>query len=82
MHRPTEGEIMHSAGATAILSQLTRRQREAVLLLADGYTHEEAGTELGVSRTAVTMRLKRAGERVQKRDIQPRFWVVSGEAQW
>jgi len=66
MYRPTEGEILHSAGADAILASLTRRQREAVLLLADGYTRTEAARQLGVSPSAITQRMQRAVRRAEK----------------
>ncbi len=65
-YRPTEGEILHSAGVTAILAQLTRRQREAVLLLADGYTRTEAARELGVTCSAITQRMHNAVKRAEK----------------
>ena len=45
---------------------LTEKQREAVTLHLLGYTQEEIGERLGVARTAIEGRLKRAFERIQK----------------
>lgn len=46
--------------------RLTERHREAVGLIVAGLTQQEAAEVLGVGRTAVTMRLKRARERIAK----------------
>lgn len=66
-YRPTERVIEQGISASLILAQLTRRQREVVLLVADGYSHEDAGFELGITRAAVTNRLARAGNLLRAR---------------
>lgn len=59
--------IEHRAAAVTILKQLTRMQREAVLLAALGLTHDEVAEVLGVCTSAVTQRMGRARDRLSAR---------------
>ena len=42
------------------LEQLTAKQRQAMLLILEGYTHIAAANKLGISRTSVSRRIQRA----------------------
>jgi RNA polymerase sigma factor (sigma-70 family) len=42
------------------LLELTDKQRAAVLLVMQGYTHREIAEHLGIARESVTLRLLRA----------------------
>lgn len=42
------------------LERLTAKQREALLLILDGYTHIAAARKLGISRTSISRRIQRA----------------------
>lgn len=42
------------------LAALTAKQREAVTLAMQGYTHREIAERLGIARESVTLRLLRA----------------------
>lgn len=42
------------------LLELTDKQRAAVLLVMQGYTHREIAERLGIARESVTLRLLRA----------------------
>ena len=45
---------------------LTDKQREALALWLQGYTQEEIGKALGITRRAVGRRLERAFERMRR----------------
>ena len=65
MHREAERRLIAQAEAEEIMTLLTDGQRLVVDLARKGYTHAEIAAQLGVGRTAVTMHLKRAAERLR-----------------
>lgn len=67
--RPVEGELLKAERAQAILGQLTPRQREAVLLVARGYTQGEVGAELGIKQAAVSRLIGRAECNILERNL-------------
>lgn len=65
--RDTERDVLSGLSVAALATHLTDRQRQAVALLALGFTQEEAAAVLGVGQSAVAMRLRRARERAAAR---------------
>jgi RNA polymerase sigma-70 factor (ECF subfamily) len=49
-----------------LLGQLSRRDRQVLLLMDDGHTMAEIGEMLGCSAAAVKMRLRRAKNRLKR----------------
>ena len=61
MIRDAENSVLDKIDLDAALSSLTERQREVVLLYADGYTQREIGGMLEISHQSVSRILSRAG---------------------
>jgi DNA-directed RNA polymerase specialized sigma24 family protein len=65
--RDTERDVLSGLSVAALATRLTDRQRQAVALLALGFTQGEVAALLGVCRPAITRRLQRARHRTAAR---------------
>lgn len=65
--RDTERDVLSGLSVAALATRLTDQQRQAVALLALGFTQGEVAAVLGVGQSAVAMRLRRARQRAAAR---------------
>ena len=69
---PNRGDVDQIHGMIELgerLDALPKRQREMLLLHASGWTYDEIGTRLGVSKSRVNQLMKRASVRMREMDI-------------